>query len=92
MKSLQVLFNTGETVVHFRLHVIEYSPCNNCWPDEPVKSSFIASRSLDMLKKFHCLDCNSCVPKLDFFPTVQSADAIFEFCIYLLFSKRIFLY
>ena len=38
-----------------RLHVIEYSPCNNCWPDEPVKSSFIASRSLDMLKKFHCV-------------------------------------
>ena len=55
MKSLQVLFNTGETVVHFRLRVIEYFPCNNCWPGEPVKSSFIASRSLDMLKKFHCV-------------------------------------
>ena len=40
----KVLFNTGETVVHFRLHVIEYSPCSNCWRDEPVKNSFIASR------------------------------------------------
>ena len=55
MKSLQVLLNTGETAIHFRLHVVEYSACNNCSPVEPVKSSFIASRSLDMLKKFHCV-------------------------------------